>query len=175
MKRFHVHLSVSHLEDSIRFYSGLFGMPPSVVKDDYAKWMLDDPRVNFAVSTRNGAVTGLNHLGLQAESNDELAQVRERFEATQSETVAETGAHCCYAVSNKHWVQDPEGIPWEAFHTLDSIPVWGASSVESADEDACCTPPTAKSEARRATIAINPARSACCAPDGSKVDTKSCC
>ena len=125
MKRFHVHLGVPDLPASIRFYSSLFGMAPTVQKPDYAKWMLDDPRVNFAISHR-GRNPGLNHLGLQAESADELAAIRTQFEAADaSSTVAEPDAHCCYVISDKHWVTDPQGIAWEAFHTLDSIPMFG--------------------------------------------------
>jgi len=133
MKRFHVHLGVPDLAASIRFYSGLFGMTPTVQKDDYAKWMLDDPRVNFAISKR-GRSAGLNHLGLQAETADELAGIRTQFEAADSEsTVAEPNAHCCYVKSDKHWVTDPQGIAWEAFHTLDTIPLFGAEEeVEAA-------------------------------------------
>jgi len=140
MKRFHVHLSVADLPASIRFYSGLFGMEPTVTKPDYAKWMLDEPRVNFAISERGNGVAGLNHLGLQTDSDAELAEVRARFEAADAaSTLAEPGAHCCYAHSNKHWVQDPQGTPWEAFHTLDSIPVWGAGDdAVAASDDACC-------------------------------------
>lgn len=140
MKRLHVHLGVPDLQASIRFYSGLFGMVPSVQKDDYAKWMLDDPRVNFAISQRGGA-PGLNHLGLQAESAEELAGIRSQFEsADASATVAETGAHCCYAKSDKHWVTDPQGIAWEAFHTLDSIPLFGAEPEMKAAAGGCCAP-----------------------------------
>ena len=140
MKRFHVHLGVPDLPASIRFYSGLFGMAPSVQKDDYAKWMLDDPRVNFAISQR-GRAAGLNHLGLQAESAEELAGIRTQFEAADaSATVAESGAHCCYAKSDKHWVTDPQGIAWEAFHTLDSIPLFGAEPEMKAAPGGCCAP-----------------------------------
>jgi catechol 2,3-dioxygenase-like lactoylglutathione lyase family enzyme len=140
MKRFHVHLSVPDLDASIKFYSGLFGMAPSVRKDDYAKWMLDDPRVNFAISHR-GRTPGLNHLGLQAESAGELAGIRSQFEAADaSSTVAEPNALCCYAKGDKHWVTDPQGIAWEAFHTLDTIPLFGAGVADSKVAAACCTP-----------------------------------
>ena len=118
MKRFHVHLGVPDLPASIRFYSDLFGMPPTVEKPDYAKWMLDDPRVNFAISHR-GAHAGLNHLGLQAESAEELAAIRTRFAAADAAGVFdEPDVHCCYAHGNKHWTRDPQGLAWEAFHTL---------------------------------------------------------
>ena len=143
MKRFHVHLGVPDLNASIRFYSGLFGMAPSVQKDDYAKWMLDDPRVNFAISAR-GQAAGLNHLGLQAESADELAGIRTQFEAADATaTVAEPGAQCCYVKSDKHWVTDPQGIAWEAFHTLESIPLFGADDVAKPKAGGCCSPAAA--------------------------------
>jgi catechol 2,3-dioxygenase-like lactoylglutathione lyase family enzyme len=156
MKRFHVHLGVPDLAASIRFYSDLFGMPPTVQKPDYAKWMLDDPRVNFAISNGGGRA-GLNHLGLQAESADELAGIRTQFEAADAKsTVAEPGARCCYVKSDKHWVTDPQGIAWEAFHTLETIPLFGTqqeaeaatcgcgttsaqeSGVATANENRCC-------------------------------------
>ena len=125
MKRFHVHLGVPDLSASIRFYSDLFGMPPSVAKPDYAKWMLDDPRVNFAISQR-GARTGLNHLGLQADSAEELADLRTHFAAADEASVHdENDVSCCYARSNKHWVRDPQGIAWEAFHSLGTVPLFG--------------------------------------------------
>lgn len=154
MKRFHVHLSVPDLAASIRFYSGMFGAAPGVVKSDYAKRMLDEPRVNFAISQR-GAQPGLDHLGLQAESPEELAEIRATFDAAQRGAVVdESGARCCYAVSDKHWVVDPQGIAWEAFHTLDTIPVF-AGVAGGAASAGCCEPGTAL-----ATSA--PATSACC-------------
>ncbi len=140
MKRFHVHLGVPDLASSIRFYSGLFGFEPTVVKDDYAKWMLDDPRVNFAISQRAGRRKGLNHLGLQAESAGELAELRALFETADRDTaVAEPNVSCCYSRGNKHWVTDPQGIAWEAFHTLDTIPLYDGSSLEGASRG-CCAP-----------------------------------
>jgi len=138
MKRFHVHLGVPDLSASVRFYSDLFGTAPTVQKPDYAKWMLDDPRVNFAIS-HHGRAAGLNHLGVQAESADELAGIRTRFEAADATTpVAETGAHCCYVKSDKHWVTDPQGIAWEAFHTLETIPLFGAEEDAEATTGRCC-------------------------------------
>jgi catechol 2,3-dioxygenase-like lactoylglutathione lyase family enzyme len=140
MKRFHVHLGVPDLPASIRFYSDLFGMAPTVQKPDYAKWMLDDPRVNFAISHRSRAA-GFNHLGLQAESADELAGIRTLFEAADARsTVAEPDAHCCYVKSDKHWVTDPQGIAWEAFHTLETIPLFGAEETAEAVASGCCSP-----------------------------------
>jgi catechol 2,3-dioxygenase-like lactoylglutathione lyase family enzyme len=171
MKRFHVHLGVADLEASIEFYSKLFGAEPAVRKDDYAKWMLDDPRVNFAISDR-GARTGLNHLGLQVDSADELAAIGARFaNADASTTVAETNAHCCYAVSDKHWVQDPQGIPWEAFHSLDSIPVFGVEAPHEARVSAgggCGSTPSTQ-PATSASVA----KEGCCAPTASERATSS--
>jgi catechol 2,3-dioxygenase-like lactoylglutathione lyase family enzyme len=141
MKRFHVHVGVENLEQSIRFYSGLFGAGPTVRKPDYAMWMIDEPRVNFAISQRGAANVGVNHLGLQAESDDELAGLLDRFEAAgASSVVDEPNAHCCYATGNKHWVMDPQGIAWEAFHTLDSIPFYGGVAGEAETDDRCCSP-----------------------------------
>lgn len=151
MKRLHVHISVGNLADSIRFYSSLFASEPSVVKADYAKWMLDDPRVNFAISQR-GAAIGLNHLGVQVESADELQQMHTRLNSLQSDITEESGAACCYAKSDKYWVTDPQGIAWETFHTLDAIPVFGGDA-----PDACCVPQKPKFEKSEKP-------SACCAP-----------
>lgn len=161
MKRFHVHLSVPDLAASIRFYSGMFGFAPTVEKPDYAKWMLDEPRVNFAISKR-GARVGLNHLGLQADSADELAEIRGRFEAAERDAVVdETGAHCCYAVSDKHWVRDPQGIAWEAFHSLGTIPVYDGSACGDG-ASACCA--ETESDARAGTAPAATAKSSgCCA------------
>ena len=137
MKRFHVHVAVQDLTASIRFYSSLFGLEPSVVKPDYAKWMLEDPRLNFAISQR-GAAPGVNHLGIQVDSPEELTALREQAAKADIEARDEIGANCCYAKSDKYWVQDPQGVAWETFHTLGSIPVFGEHS-ESAAE-ACCVP-----------------------------------
>lgn len=142
MKRFHVHVGVEDVERSIAFYSALFGAAPTVRKPDYAKWMIDEPRVNFAISRRGAERVGINHLGLQAESAGELADVRRRFEAADAASVVdEPGAHCCYARGDKHWLTDPQGIAWEAFHTLEAIPFFGAATESSAG--ACCAPGTA--------------------------------
>jgi catechol 2,3-dioxygenase-like lactoylglutathione lyase family enzyme len=127
MKRFHVHVAVSDLEKSTRFYSALFGTEPSVRRDDYAKWMLEDPRLNFAISERAGG-GGINHLGFQAESGDELETLHANLKNADTAITAEKGTNCCYAKSDKYWVQDPTGIAWESFHTLDSIPYYGEHS-----------------------------------------------
>ena len=172
MKRFHVHLGVPDLDASIRFYSGLFGFSPTVRKEDYAKWMLDDPRVNFAISQRESGRKGLNHLGLQAESAEELAGIRAQFEAADHDaTVAEPNVACCYARGNKHWVTDPQGIAWEAFHTLDTIPVYDGSLLDGAGATACCGPET------EATAAVT-ATAGCCGPRAAEATGKeraACC
>jgi catechol 2,3-dioxygenase-like lactoylglutathione lyase family enzyme len=144
MKRFHVHIAVDQLEANIRFYSALFGCEPAVVKPDYAKWMLDDPRVNFAISQR-GARVGLDHLGLQVESEAELEAVNRRLAGAALPVTAQKDAACCYAQSDKYWTVDPQGVPWEAFHSLAAIPVFGADSA----------------------VRLKPAASACCAPSSS--------
>jgi catechol 2,3-dioxygenase-like lactoylglutathione lyase family enzyme len=126
MKRLHVHVGVSDLAASIRFYSTLFATAPSVVKPDYAKWMLEDPRVNFAISTGRDGV-GVSHLGLQAENADELAEVSERLDAAGRPVLAEGATTCCYAQSDKSWISDPDGVVWEAFHTSGEATTYGTS------------------------------------------------
>ncbi len=161
MKRFHVHVSVPDLAQSIRFYSTLFGAEPAVVKGDYAKWMLEDPRVNFAISQRGGP-TGVNHLGLQTDSDAELDVLHTQLQRADLAAQAEKDIGCCYARSNKYWVTDPTGIAWETFHTLGSIPTFGAPESESAqdaDAAACCAP--AAPAKVSATIPVK-AKAACC-------------
>ena len=138
MKRFHVHLHVENLERSIAFYSQLFATAPARVESDYAKWMLDDPRVNFAISTR-GAHAGLDHFGFQTDDPAELAALKARADAAGMAVLDEGETTCCYARSDKHWVTDPQGIAWEHFHTLDTIPVFREART-SAPAGACCTP-----------------------------------
>jgi catechol 2,3-dioxygenase-like lactoylglutathione lyase family enzyme len=143
MKRFHVHIAVNDLEGSIRFYSTVFGFQPTVLKPDYAKWMIDDPRVNFAISTRSPR-PGLDHLGIQADSEEELHELRGRLEGAELPIASQEDAACCYARSNKYWTVDPQGIAWETFHSLSTIPVFGedAGPSESAAKaaEACCAP-----------------------------------
>jgi catechol 2,3-dioxygenase-like lactoylglutathione lyase family enzyme len=159
MKRFHVHVSVPDLGASIRFYSTLFGAEPAVVRGDYAKWMLEDPRVNFAISQRGGK-TGINHLGLQTDSDDELERLNAQLLQADLDTHAEKEVACCYARSNKHWVTDPTGIAWETFHTLGEVPTFDAdvAAAPSAAAAPCCTPakPAARSGGRL------PVKPACC-------------
>jgi catechol 2,3-dioxygenase-like lactoylglutathione lyase family enzyme len=139
MKRFHVHVAVHDLKQSVRFYSALFGAQPSVEKPDYAKWMLEDPRVNFAISTR-ASKPGLDHLGIQAENAPELEELGSRLAQADVAVLPQKGAACCYAKSDKYWTIDPQGVAWESFHTLDSVPVYGADSREreAAAKAACC-------------------------------------
>ncbi len=141
MKRFHVHIAVDDLAANIRFYSSAFGMPPAVVKEDYAKWMLDDPRVNFAISSR-GAKPGLDHLGFQVDSDGELAAMRERIAEAGIAALDQPGASCCYARSDKYWTTDPQGIAWETFHSLHGIPVYGEVGKAEGNPQAasCCAP-----------------------------------
>lgn len=144
MKRFHVHVGVTNLAEGIRFYSALFGVAPSVSKDDYAKWMLEDPRLNFAISTRAGKA-GLDHLGFQLDGAEELASLEAQLKLASDNVIEEKGTTCCYAASDKSWVQDPAGIAWEAFHTLDSVAVFGeapkiAGLKAVPVRSGCCTP-----------------------------------
>ena len=147
MKRFHVHVAVDDLAANIRFYSTVFGAQPTVVKDDYAKWMLDDPRVNFAISSR-GAKPGLDHLGLQVDSDEELAALRAQVGKAEIAAFDQSQAACCYAKSDKYWINDPQGIAWETFHTLDQIPVFGADTKTAEKADSACCAPAAQGRAR---------------------------
>jgi catechol 2,3-dioxygenase-like lactoylglutathione lyase family enzyme len=160
MKRFHIHVAVTDLAASIRFYSALFAAEPAVVKGDYAKWMLDDPRVNFAISQR-GATPGLDHLGVQVENETELAAMRERLEGAALPVDAQIGSACCYANSNKYWTVDPQGIAWESFQTLNDNTVLGGSRdvptrAPASEVAACCAPSSGK-------------------PAGTPIKSSSCC
>lgn len=145
MKRLHVHVGVESLDRSIAFYSSLFDAEPSVVKDDCAKWMLDDPRINFAISSGNHSAIGVEHLGIQAESTEELSEVYGRLNASNRPVLEEGATTCCYAKSEKSWIADPDGVVWEAFYTDGEATVYGDSPVltalsEDAAENACCAP-----------------------------------
>ena len=179
MKRFHVHVSVEDLQTSIRFYSSMFGTQPAVKKDDYAKWMLEDPRVNFAISAR-GHEPGLNHLGFQVDSDGELAELRKQVAEAEIPALDQTDAACCYAKSDKYWVQDPQGIAWETFHTLAGIPVFGEEAAPAKNgESACCIPLAKQTKDRADAACCVPAKGAeaqpqaraqggaCCAPQPS--------
>lgn len=139
MKRIHIHVGVDDLDRSIRFYSALFGAEPVKTKTDYAKWMLDDPGVNFAISTR-ARKSGVDHLGLQTDEESELQEVRDRLRSADMATFDEGETVCCYARSDKSWVQDPAGIAWEAYRTMADAQVF--DDQEAAGEEACCTPET---------------------------------
>lgn len=138
MSRLHVHIAVDDIEHNIRFYSAMFGAEPTVIKDDYAKWDLADPAVNFAISTRTRK-TGLDHIGIQANSAAELDALQARLDAAGIAGREQSNAACCYARSDKYWSLDPQGIAWEAFHTLDSIPTFNESAGDT-HAKGCCVP-----------------------------------
>ena len=153
MKRFHVHVAVPNLQAGIDFYSTMFGAQPSVVKPDYAKWMLEDPRVNFAISERDATQAGVNHLGFQVDSDEELQEIHARLAASaDASVVGEKNVSCCYAKSDKYWVTDPAGVAWESFRSLGTVPFYNGDSKE-ASKGACCEP----------TGSAKPATAACCA------------
>jgi hypothetical protein len=160
MKRLHVHVSVGDLPASILFYKKLFGSAPSVTKTDYAKWMLDDPKVNFAISTQRQPI-GVNHLGIQVESDEELRAMEGQLKAADDAMLAEAEQPCCYARSNKYWVTDPTGIAWETFHTLRSIPVYGEDSAVF-NHGTSSTP-------------VEKTASECCVPQQRAAEPTSCC
>jgi predicted lactoylglutathione lyase len=141
MKRMHLHVSVPDLAQSIQFYKTLFGAPPSVVKDDYAKWMLEDPRVNFAISQR-GVRAGVDHIGIQAESRAELGELADRLKAAGGQTFDEEATTCCYARSDKSWVTDPSGVHWETFFTFGEAITYGEDPPPTAEAlstpTSCC-------------------------------------
>jgi len=141
MKRFHIHIAVDDLEKNISFYSALFQAEPTVRESDYAKWMLDDPRINFAISNR-GRKPGLDHLGLQVESTAELESVQQGLVAAALPIAAQKQAACCYVQSDKYWTVDPQGIAWEAFHSLNAIPMFGEDEVIQLEpaSSGCCKP-----------------------------------
>src|SRR6476620_6159612 len=134
MKRFHVHVAVPDLQKSIQFYSTMFGARPAVVKDDYAKWMLEDPRVNFAISERGG-VAGINHLGFQVDEASELEDIHTRLQAADAGVLEEKDVACCYARSDKYWTTDPAGIAWESFHSLGTVPFYNGAT-KAAEKEA---------------------------------------
>jgi catechol 2,3-dioxygenase-like lactoylglutathione lyase family enzyme len=162
MKRLHVHVSVDDLAQSIRFYSTLFAVEPIVVKDDYAKWMLEDPRVNFAISKLGGGTPGISHLGIQAEDEGELAEVYDRLARAERPLVEAKGTTCCYAKSDKQWIADPQGVPWETFFTYGEATVYGEGSLaklrEASGCAAGCEPPFAELVPEPAAAEV------CCTP-----------
>lgn len=157
MNRFHVHLNVADLAASVRFYTELFGTQPSVRKDDYAKWMLEDPRVNFAISN-TGRAPGIDHLGIQADSGEALAALGRRLDAAGGSVVPEEATICCYAQSDKLWTEDPQGTRWETFHTLGEATTYHAGDAPCATDGASCSPDIA-------SVAPKAAQGgSCCAP-----------
>ncbi|MDQ2735763.1 MAG: VOC family protein [Pseudomonadota bacterium] len=142
MNRFHVHAHVGDLPASVAFYSKLFAAEPARLEADYAKWMLEDPRINFAISTRGGT-PGVDHLGFQTDTEDELVALKARAEAANMTLLDEGATTCCYAKSAKHWVTDPQGIAWERFHTLADIAVFSEKTKPKQNDAECCATPTA--------------------------------
>lgn len=171
--RFHVHIHVADLAQNIHFYSQLFGAAPTVTKDDYARWMLDDPRVNFAISSDKHGEIGIAHLGLQADTPDALTTIGERLKAADAVTLAEAGTTCCYARSDKFWAEDPQGVRWETFHNHgDATTYYADPAGEPVQRDSCCGPtPGSSPSGSCAPVCRVPAadqvatagRSACCA------------
>ena len=157
MKRFHVHVAVPNLEQGIRFYSTVFGSEPSVVKAVYAKWMLEDPRVNFAISQRGGTA-GVNHLGFQVDDVAELEHIHSRLRAAGSGVVEEKDVSCCYARSDKYWITDPAGVAWETFRSLGTVPFYRGEQEPAKEANAC-----------------GGATTACCAPSASSTTAESAC
>ena len=150
MKRLHLHVSVDDLPASVRFYETLFDAAPTVLHGDYAKWMLDDPRVNFAISQREGA-NGVNHLGFQVDEASELNEIHSRLAAADAGVLEEKNASCCYARSDKYWITDPAGIAWETFHTLGTVPTYSGEKGCGEGKSACC-----------ATTQSQPEQASCC-------------
>ncbi len=181
MKRLHVHVGVDDLDRSVGFYSTLFGADPTVLKADYAKWMLDDPRVNFAISTGQHAAKGIEHLGIQAEDVGELAEVFSRLKAANRPVLEEGATTCCYAKSEKSWIADPDGVVWEAFFTKGEATVYGDSPAlsalsDNASELTCCAPAmsTSQAEAEACCDATTP-QGVCCDPKPELPASAPCC
>jgi len=163
----HIHVAVNELSESIGFYSTIFGASPSVEREDYAKWDLSDPAVNFAISKR-GHTPGINHLGIQVDSEDELEEIAQRLDEAEITSSKQEGASCCYAHSNKHWALDPQEIAWESFHSLSEIPIFGEDTKSDSEDEssACCIPLNLSQNS-------NENAAACCIPN--KDDVAGCC
>jgi catechol-2,3-dioxygenase len=160
MKRLHIHVGVKDLSDSVKFYNALFGAEPVKLKADYAKWMLDDPRVNFAISTR-AERTGVDHMGIQVDNADELGVLREHMSQANISTHSDGETTCCYARSEKSWVEDPNGIAWEAYHTMADAQIYSSNDDAVEAVGACCTSATPQG--------------ACCAPKPELAAEAPCC
>jgi lactoylglutathione lyase len=159
MKRFHVHAHVEDLQKSVAFYTKMFGAEPARLEGDYAKWMLEDPRINFAISTRGGK-PGVDHLGIQTDTEEELVELKARARAADMALLDEGETTCCYARSDKYWLTDPQGIAWEQFHTLGSIPVFSESKADGETAaSACCA--TEAPRGKPVGVAVKPASSCC--------------
>jgi len=166
MKRMHIHIAVNELSESISFYSTLFGESPTVEREDYAKWQLSDPVINFAISNR-GHASGINHLGIQVDSESELEEISKRLDEAEITASKQEGSSCCYSHSNKHWAMDPQGIAWESFHTLGEIPVFGEDTRSDSEDksSACCIPLNMNQPGDESA--------ACCVPNDK--DASRCC
>ena len=165
MKRLHIHIAVNELSESINFYSTLFNSVPTTEREDYAKWDLTEPAVNFAISNR-GHSSGINHLGIQVDSDDELEEITKRLDSAEITASKQQGSSCCYAHSNKHWALDPQGIAWESFHTMNKLTVFGEDAkADAGDESSACCIPLNMGESND--------DAACCIPNESTAD--GCC
>ena len=161
MKRMHVHVGVKNIDEAVKFYSALFGAEPDKKMPDYAKWMLEDPKLNFAISTRSGK-EGVDHLGIQVENEAELFDMRKRISQAEIDVIDEGETVCCYAESDKSWIQDPAGIAWEAYQTMGDAQLFSAK--EDNTQGACCTP---------VSIPVVAVSSSCCEPSDS--NSSGCC
>lgn len=169
MKRLHVHVSVQDLDAAVRFYEQLFAAEPTVMKSDYAKWMIEDPRVNFAISAR-GATAGIEHLGIQAEDRAELEDIYARLQRAERPVLTEGATTCCYAKSEKSWIEDPQGVKWETFLTTGESTVYGNEPPHAGEISACCTPAFTSREAKAEGVCCTSAekieakerKAACC-------------
>lgn len=164
MKRLHVHVAVENLEESVKFYSTMFGAQPVKLKSDYAKWLLDDPRVNFAISAR-GRKPGLDHMGIQVDEDSELAEVRGRLKQAEVKTMDEGETTCCYSKADKTWVLDPAGVAWEAYRNMADVEFFGRDqdlqTPKSTEEKACCGPSVAKTSVPLSQ-AVATKKTSCC-------------
>lgn len=160
MKRMHVHVSVENLEKAVKFYGALFGAEPTKLKSDYAKWMLEDPRLNFAISAK-GSKPGVDHFGIQVEQESELQEVRSRIEKAELGAFDEGETTCCYAQSDKTWVMDPAGMPWEAYQTMGDAEVFHATEAP-VEATACCAPSPAKIKGSLKEVVAKKPAGGCC-------------
>jgi hypothetical protein len=182
MKRFHVHIAVESIEQSVNFYNTLFGQAPTVSQDDYAKWMLDDPRINFAISKRpaRAGSTGLDHLGFQLDSSEELHAMTSQLAAADVAVTGQGETICCYAKSDKGWVHDPQGIAWESFVTFGQATTYGVDNDTAAANSACCVPSapnavSAKPKISLKDIAITPVAASVSCGTPAQAGAASCC